>query len=178
MGKAGLHLDVGKSEFSVKKTKYLGFIIEAGKGVHMDPDKIAAIRAWEPPKSIKGIRSFIGFANFYRQFIRNFSKIAEPLTKLTGKSSEFQWNLPQQKAFNQLKQAFIAEPALANFEPSRKTVVECDASGWATGGVLSQYGEDGLLRAVAYFSAKNNKAEVNYTIHDKEMLAVIKCITA
>lgn len=176
LGAAGLHLDVGKSEFSVKKTKYLGFIIEAGQGIRMDPEKVAAIGAWEPPKSVTGIRSFLGFANFYRQFIGNFSSLAEPLTRLTGKNATFKWGPAQQLAFSNLKAAFVAEPALANFHPERKTVLECDASGWATGGVLSQYDDDNVLRTVAYFSAKNTAAEVNYTIHDKEMLAVIKCL--
>ena len=176
LGAAGLHLDVGKSEFSVKTTKYLGFIIEAGKGIRMDPDKVTAIKAWEAPRSVKGIRSFLGFANFYRQFIGNFSTIAEPLTRLTGKNASFEWGTPQQTAFEELKAAFTAEPALTNFNPELETVLECDASGWATGGVLSQSGPDGVLRTVAYFSAKNTAAEVNYTIHDKEMLAVIKCL--
>jgi hypothetical protein len=84
---AGLHLDVDKSEFSVKKTKYLGFIIKAGQGVSMDPEKVSAITAWETPKMVKGIRSFIGFTNFYRQFIRDFSGVVAPLTKLTGKGA-------------------------------------------------------------------------------------------
>lgn len=176
LGQAGLHLDVSKSEFSVTSTKYLGFIIEAGKGIRMDPEKIAAIKAWEPPKSVKGIRSFLGFANFYRQFIQGFSSLAEPLTRLTGKGTVFEWGLPQQQAFEDMKAAFIKEPALSNFDPELKTTLECDASGWATGGVLSQFGSDGVPRTVAYFSAKNSKAEVNYTIHDKEMLAVIKCL--
>ena len=176
LGAAGLHLDVEKSEFSVKRTKYLGFIIEAGKGIRMDPEKVAAIKAWESPKSITGIRSFLGFANFYRQFIGNFSSMAEPLTRLTGKNATFEWGSAQQLAFDNLKAAFIAEPALTNFDPEKKTVLECDASGWATGGVLSQYDDDNVLRTVAYFSAKNTTAEVNYTIHDKEMLAVIKCL--
>lgn len=176
LGAAGLHLDVDKSEFSVKKTKYLGFIIEAGVGVSMDPAKVEAIKAWERPQSVKGIRSFVGFANFYRQFIKNFSSIVEPLTRLTGKDSKFAWGQSQEEAFNKLKEAFIAEPALANFDPDLETIMECDASGWSIGGVLSQYGKDGLLHAVAYFSAKNTTAEVNYTIHDKELLAVIKCL--
>ncbi|XPS94913.1 hypothetical protein M3J09_004211 [Ascochyta lentis] len=176
LGAAGLHLDVGKSEFSVKSTKYLGFIIEAGKGIRMDPAKVAAIKSWEPPKTVKGIRSFLGFANFYRQFISQFSSMAEPLTRLTGKNATFKWGEPQQRAFDAMKAAFTREPALANFDPDLETVLECDASGWATGGVLSQYGKDKVLRTVAYFSAKNSKAEVNYTIHDKEMLAVIKCL--
>jgi hypothetical protein len=89
LGAAGLHLDVDKSKFSVKKTKYLGFIIEAGQGISMNPEKISAITAWETPKTIKGIRSFIGFANFYRQFIRDFSGVVAPLTKLTGKGASF-----------------------------------------------------------------------------------------
>ena len=176
LGAAGLHLDVDKSEFSVKRTKYLGFIIEAGEGVSMDPEKVAAIQAWEPPQSIKGIRSFVGFANFYRQFIQNFSEVVSPLTKLTGKNSVFKWETEQQSAFTELKALFMTEPTLVNFDSERETILECDASGWATGGVLSQFDEKGLLRPVGYFSAKNSKAEVNYSIHDKELLAVIKCL--
>ncbi len=176
LGQAGLHMDVSKSEFSVKKTKYLGFIIEAGKGISMDPDKVTAIRMWEAPQSVKGVRSFIGFANFYRKFIRNFSDVVEPLTRLTGKLATFVWGLAQQEAFDKLKKAFTANPALVNFSPEAETILECDASGWAVGGVLSQFGDDELLHPVAYFSAKNSPAEVNYTIHDKELLAVIKCL--
>jgi hypothetical protein len=89
LGAAELHLDVDKSEFSIKKTKYLGYIIEAGQDVSMDPKKVSAITAWETPKTVKGIRSFIGFANFYRQFIRNFSGVVALLTKLTVKGAGF-----------------------------------------------------------------------------------------
>ena len=65
-------------------TKYLGFIIEAGMELRMDPEKVKAIRDWQAPKTIKPVRSFLGFANFYRQFFKDFSKLAAPLTKLTG----------------------------------------------------------------------------------------------
>ena len=81
---AGLQVDVKKCEFEVKTTKYLGFIIEAGKGISMDPAKVAAIREWEAPKTVKGVRSFLGFANFYRRFIKNFAQLAAPLTRLIG----------------------------------------------------------------------------------------------
>jgi hypothetical protein len=65
-----LQLDIDKCEFEVQSTKYLGFIVEAGKGIRMDPEKVKAIMDWEAPHSVKGIRSFLGFANFYHRFIR------------------------------------------------------------------------------------------------------------
>ncbi|RYN85182.1 hypothetical protein AA0119_g13325 [Alternaria tenuissima] len=81
---AGLHVDIKKCEFEVTITKYLGFIIEAGKGIRMDPDKVKAIKEWEAPKTVKGVRSFLGFANFYRKFIKDFARVAASLTCLTG----------------------------------------------------------------------------------------------
>jgi hypothetical protein len=82
---AGLSLDLEKSEFAVTETKYLGFVIRVGEGITMNLSKVAAIRAWEMPTSVKGVRSFLGFANFYREFIENFSNIAAPLLNLTKK---------------------------------------------------------------------------------------------
>lgn len=173
---AGLQLDIDKCEFETQSTKYLGFIIEAGKGIRMDPEKVKAIMDWEVPRSVKGVRSFLGFANFYRRFIRDFSEIAAPLTDLTKKDKAFMWTDDADKAFQKLKELFTTAPILVQFDPDRETVVEADSSGWATGGVLSQYGNDGMLRPCAYFSRKNTPAECNYEIHDKELLAIISCL--
>jgi hypothetical protein len=81
---AKLYIDIKKCEFEVKSTKYLGFIVEAGKGISMDPAKVAAIRKWEAPSTVKGVRLFLGFANFYQKFIRNFAQVTTPLTRLTS----------------------------------------------------------------------------------------------
>ena len=86
----------------------------------------------------------------------------------------FRWTAEEQKAFDTLKEAFISEPVLAQFQPDRDTVMECDSSGYVTAGVLSQYDGNGVLRPCAYFSKKNTPAECNYEIHDKELLAIIR----
>ncbi|HKQ33342.1 MAG TPA: reverse transcriptase domain-containing protein [Thermodesulfobacteriota bacterium] len=110
---AGLQLDIEKSEFEAPSIQYLGYIVEVGKGVRMDPRKLAAIAEWEQPSSVRGVRSFLGFANYYREFIRSFSELAAPLTALTKKDLPFRWTGECGKAFEALKTAMVSAPALA-----------------------------------------------------------------
>jgi hypothetical protein len=88
--KAGLKLDIEKSEFASSEVKYLGFIISAGEGIKINPGKVEAIKKWEAPTTIKEIQSFIRFLNFYRGFIENFSEITAPLMLLTRKNQAWQ----------------------------------------------------------------------------------------
>lgn len=172
---AGLQVDIGKCEFETPSTKYLGLIITTD-GIRMDPDKVKTIVEWEAPATVRELQRFLGFANFYRRFIRDFSGICRPLNDMLRKNAPWQWNTKQQEAFEDLKRTFIAAPVLAYFDYDRKTILETDASDWASGGVLSQYDDEGLLRPVAYFSAKHSAAECNYEIYDKELLAIIKSL--
>lgn len=176
LGLAGLKMDPRKSEFAVKETKYLGFVISLEEGIKVDPSKVEAIKSWQAPSSTKGVRSFIGFANFYRDFIPNFGSIVAPLLSLTKKNTQFKWEDSQQQAFNELKRLFISAPILAMWDDEKETALEADSSGYALGGCLSQRDKNGLLRPVAYFSKKLSPTEVNYEIHDKEMLAIIRCL--
>lgn len=173
---AGLQIDIDKCEFEVQETKYLGFILEAGKGLRMDPDKIEAIASWEAPTSVKGVRGFLGFANFYRRFIKNFSDLVRPLTELTHKDRRFTWTKEANTAFQKLKDIFISAPALAQFDYDKPTRIETDSSGWCVGGTLQQLSDKGIWIPCAFFSKKNNPAECNYEIYDKEMLAIIRCL--
>ena len=145
----GLTLDITKCEFEVKWTKYLGYIIDVERGISMDPDKVKAIEEWEEPKTVKGVRAFLGFANFYRTFIKNYSDLAIPLTRLTQKDIPFNFDSECRKSFITLKNLFTKDPILMSFDPDRRTVLEPDASNWAVGGVLSQYEDNGTLRSVA-----------------------------
>ena len=177
---AGLQIDIDKCEFSVSETKYLGLIISDG-GIRMDPEKVKAIIDWASPNSclrnkLKELQRFLGFANFYRRFIKGYSTIARPLTALTSKNAIWDWDSNCEQAFQRLKDAFKSEPILTYFDPSRETVIETDASDWASGGILSQRGDDGFLHPVAYFSSKHSAQECNYEIYDKELLAIIKAL--
>jgi hypothetical protein len=142
----------------------------------MDPEKVKAVRDWPRPETVTGTRGFLGFANFYRKFIKGYSKIAEPLTALTKKDIRFVWTQNAQKAFETLREKFMTAPILAYFDPEKEAIVECDASDKAVGGTLSQRGSDGKLHPVAFYSKKLTPAELNYDIHDKELLDIVECL--
>jgi hypothetical protein len=172
---AGLQADIRKCEFSVTRTKYLGFIVST-KGLEVDPEKIQAIIEWETPTTVKGLQSFLGFCNFYRRFIEAYSRITKPLHQLTKKDVPYHFNVKCQEAFQSLKQALTSAPILHHWDPDRPTKIETDSSDGVTSGILSQLAEDQIWHPVAYFSKTMNAAECNYEIHDKEMLAVIRIL--
>jgi hypothetical protein len=172
---AGLQIDINKCEFETTQTKYLGLIVTPN-GIQMDPTKVNTILDWKDPPNVKELQKFLGFANFYRRFIRDFSKITRPLNDLLKKGALWIWEDTQKTAFAQLKTTFATAPVLAFFDYNRKTMLETDASDWASGGVLSQYDDEGHLRPVAYFSSKHSAQECNYEIYDKELLAIVKAL--
>ena len=119
----------------------------------MDQVKSAAILASPTPHNIKEVQSFLGFANFYRRFILNFSEIVTPLTRPTCKDTPFKWEDKQQKAFNELKNAFYYAPILTHFDPNDPIVIETDASDYAIAAILSQISpKDGDIHPIAFYS--------------------------
>jgi hypothetical protein len=97
-----LFLKPTKCEFNKTKVEYLGMVIEEGK-ISMDPGKLRGIRDWRVPTTVKQVRGFLGFGNFYRRFIRHFSELAKPLNNLLKKDQKFEWTNECQQAFDQLK---------------------------------------------------------------------------
>ena len=102
----------------------------------MDLKKVAAITKWEAPTTVKGVRGFLGFANFYRRFIKGFSDIVRPLTELTQKDRAFQWTVTAAKAFEQLKAIVVTAPILVQFDYKKETRLETDSSGFYIKGTL------------------------------------------
>lgn len=171
---AGLYAKISKCEFFVPETKFLGLIV-GRDGIRMDSNKVKAVVDWKTPRTLTDVQAFIGFGNFYRRFIRDFSKIVAPLVNLTKKTVPFQWTDACEQAFRRLKSAFTSAPILAPFNWEKDVVLETDASDYVSAGVLSQYGDDGLLRPVAFYSKKHSETECNYEIYDKELLAIVRC---
>ena len=170
-----LYLKPEKCEFKRDEMEYLGMIISPGE-VKMDPGKAAAVRDWPTPTMLREVRAFIGFTNFYRRFIPDFSTKAHLLHDLTKKDVPFEWKQEQQQAFDHLKVAFCITPILKIYDPMLPTRVKVDASGFATGGILSQKHADGYWHPVAYQSESISKEERNYEIYDHEMLRAIRAL--
>ena len=168
-----LFLRPEKCEFHRKQIEYLGLVISENK-VAMDPVKVARVREWPVPENRTDVQAFVGFVNFYRRFIQDFSTIARPLFDLTRSDQAWNWGTKEQEAFERLKMAVTTAPILASPQDSEPFRIEADSSDFASGAVLSQQlpGED-KWHPVAFYSKSLSPVEQNYEIHDKEMLAII-----
>jgi hypothetical protein len=164
---AGLYAKLEKCVFHQPQVEFLGYII-SGEGLSMDPKKIRTVTEWKKPATIRDVQCFLGFVNFYRIFIRNYSKIAAPLTRLIRKD-KLEWNAEADQAFETLKKAFITTPILTHPDFQKPFFLETDASEFALGAILSQPDKDGRLHPIAFHSRKFIAAEINYEIHDKEL---------
>ncbi|GJW47377.1 putative reverse transcriptase domain-containing protein [Tanacetum coccineum] len=125
--KEELYAKFSKCEFWIPKVQFLGHVIDS-KGIHVDPAKIESIKDWASPKSATEIRQFLGLVGYYRRFIKGFSKIAKPMTKLTQKNVKFDWGEKEEAAFQLIKQKLCSAPILALPKGSENFIVYCDAS--------------------------------------------------
>jgi hypothetical protein len=133
-----LYANAEKSEFALRELEFLGHVL-SGEGIRPDPKKIQAIREWEVPRTQKGVRSFLGLANYYRKFIKNFHKVASPLSNLLGKEGQvLKWDEDYDKAFAELKTLLSTAGVLKYPEFDKEFEVHTDASGFAIEGVLMQ----------------------------------------
>ena len=169
-----LYANSSKCALYQKKVTFSGHVISPD-GVGMEYDKVAAIRTWPPPKNLTELRGFLGLASFYRRHCHSFSRLAVPLTDMLKKDKLFEWTAESNKAFETLKDTLSSAPLLIVPDPNLDYELSTNASGFAIGAVLSQDQGNGM-RPVAFHSRKLNKAEINYPIHDAEMLAIMEAI--
>ncbi|KAK3506397.1 hypothetical protein QTP70_001791 [Hemibagrus guttatus] len=168
-----LYVKLEKCEFHCSQVTFLGYVI-SHQGVEMDAVKVQAVTGWPEPSTVRELQRFLGFANFYRRFIRNYSSVAGPLTSLLrGKPKKLSWTDQARTAFLQLKDRFTTAPILRHPDPELPFVVEVDASCSGIGAVPSQrHGEPGKLHPCAFHSRKLTAAERNYDVGNRELLAI------
>jgi len=173
----GLYIKPEKCIWKVRKIGFLDVVIGPGR-IEMEKEKVNGVLSWPKPKNVKDVRKFLGLANYYRRFIKDFAQVARPMNMLTRKDVKWQWGEEQQKAFDELKRIFTTKPVLAALDLDKEFRVEADTSNYATGGVLSMKGPNELWRPVAFISKSLSDTERNYEIYDKEMLVVVRCLEA
>jgi hypothetical protein len=165
----GLVVNKKKCSFAKKSVDYLGHLITC-EGVAVDPSKVTSVINWPQPKNVKGVRGFLGLTGYYRKFIKDYGKIARPLTDLTKKDS-FKWGVEAQKAFEELKQKLTSTPVLTLPDFSKPFVIECDASGVGLGAILMQD-----KRPIAYYSKALGTKNLTKSAYEKELMAVVLAI--
>ncbi|KAK5775278.1 hypothetical protein PVK06_043151 [Gossypium arboreum] len=162
-----LYAKFSKCKFWLREVSFLGHVVSAS-GIRVDPNKISSILNWKPPRNITEVRSFLGLAGYYRRFVKGFSMIATPMTKLLQKDVKFEWTEKCQKSFDQLKTYLTEAPILVQPESGKEFVIYSDASLLGLGCVLMQEG-----RVVAYASRQLKPHEKNYPTHDLKLAAIV-----
>ena len=174
--KAGLQVNAEKCCFGLEEIDYLGYIITP-EGIKPNPKKIKAIQALERPTTTTEVRRLIGMVQYYRDLWKRRSHILQPFTELSSgpKGKKITWTPKLEKAFNDIKKMVCKETLLTYPDWSKPFIIHTDASDYQLGAVISQkYGED--YKPLAFFSRKLNKAQMNYTTTEKELLSIVECI--
>ncbi len=169
---ADLQINIIKCKFHVTQVLYLELIIII-KEVKMNSSKINIIVNWFILINVKDVQSFLDFANYYKRFIYDYSKITISITHLIRKDVLFVWSQKCQIAFNILKKVFTSEIILRHYNSDHKIVIEINASNYVFEDIFSQYDENKILHSVAYFSKKHNSVKCNYKIYDKEFMIIV-----
>jgi len=171
--KVGLYVKAEKCEFYSDSVEYLGYVLSLS-GLTMSNAKVKTIQEWPEPKKVKDIQSFLGFANFYRHFIFNYSDIVIPFTCLTRKDTPWNFDDKCRKVFNTLKQAFTFAPILTHWVLDAQLVMETNASDYALAAILSIITKDNEIHPIAFHSRTFSTPELNYDVHDKKLLVIFE----
>ncbi len=170
---ADLQIDINKCEFHVQKTIFLELLISIEE-LKMNSRKMQAVVDWSTLNNLTQIQFFIDFCNFYRRFIKNFSKIVRSMIQLTQKKIIFEWNEVCQIVFDHMKRRMIETSILRHFDQTRETILEIDSFDYVNDEVLSQYDDEEVLHSIVFYSKNMSSAECNYEIYDKELLIIIR----
>ncbi len=170
-----LQIDIDKCEFEIQKISFLELLIFIND-LRINSWKVDVIRSWKVSWSLTHVQIFIDFCNFYWWFIKNFSKIAQSMIKLTWKDHLFEWIEICQKIFEELKQQMMTAFILKHFNLIKEAILKTNFLNYVNDEVLSQYDDKDILHSMIFYSKNMILAECNYKIYDKELLIIICCL--
>lgn len=188
-----LYVKPSKCEWALPEVEFCGHVI-GKEGIRISPKKMETIKSWSRPRNTTEIRSFLGLANYFLEFVDGYADIALPLSELQSDKKPFEWTEAQEQAFIKLKKALVSAPVLMTFDPNKPVYVYTDSSAYAIGGWIGQPAKDGeeipsplpklvrewqqvpKLRPICYFSRKMKPAEMAYPVHEQELLAIVKML--
>jgi len=168
-----LQMNINKCEFHVQKIFFLKLLLFIEE-LKMNLRKVQAVIEWSTSTNLTQMQFFVDFCNFYRRFIKNFSKIVHSLIQLTQKEVIFEWNHACQMIFDHMKKRMTEASILRHFDQNRKTILETDSFDYVNDDILSQYDDEEILHSMIYYSKNLSFAECNYEIYDKKLLAIIQ----
>ena len=171
---ADLQVNIWKCEFNVEETVFLKVIVSE-QSLRMNFIKVKVIVNWTTSINLKEVQSFVRFINFYRHFIKDFSKLVKSFIQLTRKNMSFVWNKVCVQAFDDLKKQVSSISVLRHFNFKWQAILEINASDYVKDEILSQYDDEKVLHSVAFYSKSMILAECNYHIYDKKLLIIIRC---
>ena len=170
--KGGIKLKASKCHFCYPEIEFVGHLVGT-RGIRMMPEKVERVQAWPVPKNQTELKGFLGLAGYYRRLVKEFASIAVPLNKMTSRKTPYEWGKEQQEAFVKLKLAITTAPVLGKPNYEKDWVLDVDASDVALGAVLGQEQEDMEVHPVYFWSRQLSKSEKNYSVTDRECLAVV-----
>eukprot|EP00731_Ephydatia_muelleri_P017953 Em0010g1051a len=165
---AGLKLKPKKCTLCRQQVTFLGHIVSTD-GVATDPSKTEAVSKWPIPQNRKEVQQFLGLANYYRRFVKDFALISKPLQRLTEKNAPFEWTIGCQNAFDELRKRLVSSPVLAYPDYERRFILDTDASDVGIGAVLSQVSDCGSERVIAYASRSLTRPEQRQCGRDEDI---------
>ncbi len=170
-----LQINIDKCKFKIQKISFLKLLIFIND-LRMNSQKVDVIQSWKVFQSLTHVQIFIDFCNFYRWFIKNFSKITQFMIKLIWKNHSFEWTEICQTIFERLKQQMITVLVLKHFNSIREAILKMNFLNYVNDEVLFQYDDEDILHSVIFYSKNMISAKCNYKIYNKELLTIIQCL--
>ncbi len=172
--KAELQMNIRKCEFNVEETVFLKVIVSE-LNLCMNSSKVIVIVSWITSINLKEIQNFVKFVNFYRRFIKNFSKLVKLFIQLTKKNTSFVWNEICVQVFDNLKKQVSLISVLRHFDLKQQAILKIDALNYVKDEILSQYDDENVFHSMTFYSKSMIFAEINYHIYDNKLLVIIQC---